>query len=78
MKDDAKTPAHLVRSFRESHELTTEAMDRLCGFSSKGRTTRRWESVGAPYYVTILMAYANKFGIGLMEKLATDREAAGP
>ena len=46
------------------------------GFSSGGRATRRWEAEGAPYYVTVLMAYADTYGLGKMEELAAARELA--
>ena len=69
-----KTPKEAVTDFRERHRLDQEGIDRLFGFSSKGRACRRWESEGAPYYVTILMAYADTYGIAKMEELAASRE----
>ena len=74
MSDTLKTPPEAVVAFREAHGLDQSELDRLLGFSSGGRATRRWEAEGAPYYVTVLMAYADKFGIGIMEKLAQARE----
>lgn len=71
---DLKTPAAAVAAFRERHKLDQKAMDHLFGFSSDGRATRRWEAENAPYYVTILMAYADKFGIELMKELAEMRD----
>lgn len=68
-----KTPAEAVKAFRDRHHLDQEGLDRLLGFSSRGRATRRWEAEGAPYYVTILMAYADAFGLGKMEELAASR-----
>ena len=68
-----KTSTEAVVAFRERHGgLTQEDVDRLFGFSSKGRACRRWEEegVGAPYYVTVLMAYADKYGLDLMRELA--------
>lgn len=65
-----KTPAFAVTDFRERHRLDQEAVDTLFGFSSKGRACRRWEAEGGPYYVTLLMAYADAYGIERMEKLA--------
>lgn len=66
----SRTPAAAVRKFREQYNLTGEEMDRLFGFSSDGRTTRRWESAGAPYYVTLMIAYVNAHGIELMQRLS--------
>lgn len=74
MPDALKTPASAVQDFRTRHRLDQEGLDRLLGFSSKGRATRRWEAEGAPYYVTILMAYADAYGLGKMEELAAARE----
>lgn len=73
MADKIKTPAEAVKDFRERHRLDQESVDRLFGFSSEGRACRRWESEGAPYYVTILMAYADAYGLGKMEELAATR-----
>lgn len=73
MKNDIKTPAEAVRAFRERHKIDQTEMDRLMGFSSGGRATRRWEAEGAPYYVTILMAYADKHGLVMMKRLADER-----
>ena len=71
-----KTPPVVVTDFRERHRLDQAAVDRLFGFSSAGRACRRWEAEGAPYYVTILMAYADTFGLAKMEELAAGRELA--
>lgn len=71
---DLKTPADAVSAFRERHKLDQAQMDHLFGFSSGGRATRRWEAEDAPYYVTILMAYADKFGIDLMKEMAEMRD----
>jgi hypothetical protein len=69
-----KTPASAVMDFRERHRLDQAAVDRLFGFSSEGRACRRWEAEGAPYYVTILMAYVDTYGLAKMEELAANRE----
>lgn len=69
-----KTPALAVTDFRERHRLDQASVDRLFGFSSAGRACRRWEAEGAPYYVTILMAYADAYGLAKMEELAAHRE----
>jgi hypothetical protein len=71
---DAKTPADKVRDFRTRHNLLGHEMDNLMGFSSDGRATRRWEAEGAPYYVTILMAYADRYGLDVMRELAASRD----
>lgn len=71
-----KTPATAVTDFRERHRLDQAAVDRLFGFSSGGRACRRWEAEGAPYYVTILMIYADTYGLAKMEELAASQELA--
>lgn len=65
-----KTPAAAVVAFRDRHGLTQEEVDRLFGFSSGGRACRRWEDEDAPYYVSVLIAYADKFGIETMKEIA--------
>lgn len=65
-----------VKDFRSRHGLTAEEMDRLFGYSSKGRATRLWESNGAPTYVGVLMNYMDKFGLGVASKTADQRKAA--
>lgn len=75
MPDELKTPADRVREFRDRHKLDQAGLDRLLGFSSGGRATRRWEAGGAPYYVTLLIEYGDRYGIGLMEELAARRDA---
>lgn len=69
----AKTSSDRVREFRERHGLTTGELDRLMGFSSNGRATRRWEAEDAPPYVEVLMVYFDKFGLGEARKLAALR-----
>jgi hypothetical protein len=69
-----KTPASAIIDFRERYRLDQGAVDRLFGFSSEGRACRRWESVGAPYYVSILIAYVDAYGIEKMEELAASLE----
>lgn len=66
-------PAEIV-AFRSSYQMDQESLDRLLGFRSDGRTTRRWEREGAPPYVGILLAYMFEYGIGIAEKLAQARE----
>lgn len=73
-----KTPRADVVSFRERHKIDQAEMDRLMGFSSGGRATRRWEAEDAPYYVSILMAYGDEYGIELMRSLASVRESVAP
>lgn len=71
-----KTPPSSVAAFRERHGLTAEQMDRLFGFTSKGRATRRWEAEDAPPYVGVLMAYMDAHGIRIAEKIAKSRDTA--
>lgn len=71
---EARTPAEEVRAFRTRHNLLGHELDNLMGFSSDGRATRRWESEGAPYYVTILMAYADRYGLDVMKEIAAKRD----
>lgn len=77
MPDNVKTHPSVVTDFRERHRLDQEAVDRLFGFSSGGRSCRRWERDGAPHYVSILMAYADQHGLALMEQLAASRDLEG-
>lgn len=74
VENRSKTPADRVRQFREKHGLTTGEMDRLMGFTSNGRATRRWEAEDAPPYVEVLMVYMDKFGLAEARLIATDRE----
>lgn len=69
-----KTSAEAVLDFRVRHNLTGRDLDSLMGFSSDGRATRRWEAEGAPYYVTVLMAYADRYGLDVMRDLAAKRD----
>lgn len=69
-----KTPGKAVAEFRERHDLTGHELDNLMGFFSDGRATRRWEAEGAPYYVTILMAYGDRYGLDVMRELAARRD----
>lgn len=66
---DRSVPAEAVASFRARHGLTHEELDTLFGSASKGRASRRWHAEGAPRYVGILIAYADKFGLELMRKM---------
>lgn len=70
-----KTAAQAVRDFRLRHGLEQDELDNLMGFFSDGRATRRWEAEGAPYYVTILMAYGDKYGLSVMKELAASRDS---
>jgi len=74
---DSRTPPAAVVDFRERHRLDQKEVDRLLGFSSGGRACRRWEAEGAPHYVTVLMAYADQYGLAKMEELAAQRELGG-
>lgn len=72
-----KVNAAEVVAFRERHGLTQASVDYLFGFSSGGRACRRWEEKGewepgAPHYVRILMAYADKYGLATMKEIAAD------
>lgn len=58
------------------HGLDQEGLDRLFGFSSKGRASRRWEQEGAPAYVGVIMAYIDQHGLALAQEMASQREAA--
>jgi hypothetical protein len=69
-----KTPGSAVRDFRLRHNLTGHEFDNLMGFFSDGRATRRWEAEDAPYYVTILMAFADRYGLDVMRELAAQRD----
>jgi hypothetical protein len=71
----SKTNPDRVIDFRKRHNLTAEAMDELFGYGSKGRTTRLWESNGAPRYIGLLMAYMDRHGIKLAKDIANDRTA---
>lgn len=72
----AKTPPERIVAFREAFGLDQADLDRLLGFSSKGRATRRWESEGAPAYVEVLLTYLERHGLDEAEKIAKQREAA--
>ena len=74
MSESLKTPPEAIKAFRDDHKLDQASLDRLFGFSSGGRATRRWEAVGAPYYVSILIAYAEEHGLDIMEQMASERE----
>jgi hypothetical protein len=72
----SKTSPEIVRDFRKRHGLTAEDMDRLFGFTSSGRATRRWEAEDAPSYVGVLIGYMDKHGTGLAEEIAKTRESS--
>lgn len=74
MTEKTRVSPAAVAAFRETHGLDQAALDRLLGFTSKGRATRRWEAKGAPAYVGILFAYADAYGLATMEQLAQSRE----
>jgi hypothetical protein len=69
-----KTSPEDVKAFRKRHGLSARAMDRLFGFASTGRATRRWEKEDAPSYVGILMAYFDRHGTKLADQIAKSRE----
>lgn len=68
------TPPERISSFREDYDMDQEALDRLLGFRSMGRTTRRWEREGAPPYVDVLLSYMSRYGIGEAERIAQLRD----
>lgn len=68
------TPGEDVNAFRAHFKLSQADLDRLFGFVSGGRTSRRWEAQGAPRYVRILMAYAHLYGLDVMEHLAKESD----
>lgn len=69
-----KTAPEAVRAFRQRHNLEQTELDNLLGFFSDGRASRRWELEGAPYYVTILMTFADRYGLDVMRELAAQRD----
>lgn len=73
MSDKMRVAPETVAAFREHYGLDQAGLDRLMGFTSKGRATRRWEAKGAPAYVGILFAYADAYGLALMEQMAANR-----
>ena len=74
MSDIQVTPEEVI-DFRMRHELTHEEMDSFFGFSSKGRSSRRWQKNGAPRYVGVLMAYGDRYGLSLMQEMAAYAES---
>jgi antitoxin component HigA of HigAB toxin-antitoxin module len=70
------TSPEVVKSFRQRHGLSSKDLDRLFGFSSDGRTTRRWEAEDAPPYVEVMIEYMDKHGIELAEKIAQRRSTS--
>jgi hypothetical protein len=66
--------ADCVRQFRARHKLSGAELDRLMGLAPGGRATRRWEADGAPYNCTLLMLYADKHGLEILEEMALARE----
>lgn len=72
----AKTSPDRVREFRKRHGLTAEEMDRLFGFSSNGRATRRWEAEDAPAYVGVLIAYMDLHGLDEARRIAKALQAS--
>jgi hypothetical protein len=67
----SKTQPERVSEFRTRHGLTAEGMDELFGYGSKGRTTRLWETKGAPRYIGVLMAYMDRHGIEIAKDMAS-------
>lgn len=68
-----KVPAMRVLDWRQKYILTQARLDRLFGFTSRGRSCRLWEETGAPAYVEFFMAYVDKYGIDLAESLIAER-----
>lgn len=68
-----KVPAMRVLDWRLKYGLTQPRLDRLFGFTSRGRSCRLWEETGAPSYVEFFMAYVDKYGIDLAERLISER-----
>lgn len=66
-------PGSEVIAFRERHNLTQPALDRLFGSVSAGRSSRAWEAGWAPGYVGLIFAYADKYGLDVMEEIAIER-----
>lgn len=66
-------PPERIKQFRRTYNLSGEALDRLLGFSSQGRATRRWEADGAPPYVEVLLRYIEAHGLDIASKLADER-----
>lgn len=69
-----KVSAGDVWQWRTRHKLRQIDVERLMGYSSNGRTLIGWESRGAPPFFETLMAYFDKHGFELAEKLAGARE----
>ena len=65
-----KTSREAVKAFRARHGLTQNALDELLGFTSGGQAVARWERVGAPYYVTLLIALVDQHGIEIMRQVS--------
>lgn len=73
-----RTERSKVREFRQRHNLSGEQLDRLFGFQSKGRATRRWEDPlekGTMPPVTLLMAYVDEFGWDELRRIADELDA---
>lgn len=68
------TSADRIVKFRRTHGIDQAELDRLLGFSSEGRTSRRWENEGiAPSYVGLLLDYMDLYGLEVARTLAQER-----
>ena len=70
-----RNPQEQAVEFRERHKLDYEGIDRLLGFVSRGRSSRRWEENGVPTYADTLMAYIDEYGTDLAQEVITKRDA---
>lgn len=64
-----------VIAFRERHGLRQEDLGVLLGHKSKDRGVRLWEEEygkGAPYYVRIIFAYVDRYGLDVLKELASE------
>ncbi|MEQ6333254.1 hypothetical protein [Sphingobium sp. MK2] len=62
-----------VVAFRVRHGLRQEDLGFLLGHKSKDRGVRIWEEEhgsGAPYYVRIIFAYVDRYGLDVLKELA--------
>jgi hypothetical protein len=72
------TPADVVRDFRRRHKLDQPTLDAMMGFGSEGRAVRHWEAKAAPYPVSMIFAYADKYGLDILEEFASQPVLADP
>ncbi len=73
--EEFKVPAMAIFNWRSSLGLPQRSIDRLFGFTSKGRACRLWEVKGAPPYVEVFKAYVDKYGLDLADEMAKARES---